>query len=194
MKLTQPQEYRTDHRFNHWPSVTQVLSVFSDFSGIRPDILERAAARGTEVHRICAGIAQGLHIPAIPEDLRGYVYSFCQWFTNVEEVLLVETRLEDPVFMFHGQPDLVVRLRGDQTPRLIDLKTPASLGKLWSAQVSAYARLYALHSGEECQHSGTLRLRRDGSPAIFDECRHSAHDLRAFLAALTAYRYFKQED
>jgi hypothetical protein len=179
---------------NAWPSVTTVLSVFSDFSKIRPDILERAAARGTAVHRICAAIATGLHVPAISEEIEGFIASFRQWFNNVEAVLLVEQRLQDPVFMYHGTPDLVVRLQGDLAPRLIDLKTPASLGKLWAAQIAAYCRLFYVHTGQECQHSGTLRLRRDGRPPIFDECRHTAHDLQAFLAALTAYRNFKMED
>jgi len=177
-----------------WPSVTTVLSVYSDFSRIRSDILEAAAARGTEVHRVCAGIAQGFHVPAIPEGIRGYVQSFQSWFDRVEDVLLVEQRLRDPVFMYHGKPDLVVRLRGDQAPRLIDLKTPLSRGRLWSAQIAAYERLFTVATGQECQHSGTLRLRRDGRPPIFDECRHGASDLQAFLCALGAYRHFMMED
>jgi hypothetical protein len=177
-----------------WPSVTTVLSVFSDFSRIDPRVLQAAAERGTEVHKICSAIATGLHVPAIPEDLQGYVASFRQWFRNVETVELVEQRLEDPTFMYHGQPDLVVRLRGDSAPRLIDLKTPASLGKLWAAQIAAYNRLFYVHTGQKCHHSGTLRLRRDGRPPIFDECRHGESDLHAFLCALTAYRHFQQED
>lgn len=177
-----------------WPSVTTVLSVFSDFSKIDPRVLEAAAQRGTEVHRICSAIASGLHVPAIPEDIRGYVQSFQSWFDRVEDVLLVEQRLRDPVFMYHGKPDLVVRLRGDQAPRLIDLKTPLSRGRLWSAQIAAYERLFTVATGQECPHSGTLRLRRDGRPPIFDECRHGPSDLQAFLCALGAYRHFIMED
>jgi hypothetical protein len=177
-----------------WPSVTQVLSLFMDFSRIHPDILAAAASRGTEVHRICSAIATGLHVPAIPEGLEGYIASFRQWFDRVDEVLLVEERLRDHIFQYHGQPDLVVRLRGDQAPRLIDLKTPYSKGKLWAAQIAAYERLFYVHTGQECQHSGTLRLRRDGTAPIFDECRHGASDLQAFLCALGAYRHFFQED
>jgi hypothetical protein len=198
MKITQPQKCRPDHKFepqrHRWPSVTQVLSVFADFSKIRPEILQGAAARGTAVHQICAGIAQGLHIPEIPPQVEGYIASFRQWFNNVEAVLLVEKRLEDPIFIFHGQPDLVVRLKGDKAPRLVDLKTPYSKGKLWAAQIAAYSRLFYVHTGQECRHSGTLRLRRDGTAPIFDECRHGASDLNAFLCALGAYRHFLQED
>ncbi|MFP4087737.1 MAG: hypothetical protein ACLFUL_13190 [Desulfobacteraceae bacterium] len=177
-----------------WPSVTQVLSVFSDFSRIPPDVLQRAAARGTEVHGLCAAIAKGLYSVKIPEGCGGYVNSFRSWFKNVQDVLLVETRLKDPVYQYHGTPDLVVRLKGDSTPRLIDLKTPAALGLLWAAQIAAYERLFTANGGMECAHSGTLRLKPDGGRALFDECRHSAQDLHAFLCALTAYRNFKQEE
>jgi len=173
--------------------VTQVLSVYSDFSKIDPRTLEAAAQRGTDVHKACAAIAQGL-FPVVPEDIDGYVVSFRRWFENVEVVELVEQHLEDPTFMYHGTPDLVVRLRGDSAPRLIDLKTPISKGRLWSAQIAAYERLFTVNYGEQCQHSGTLRLRRDGKPPVFDEYRHTAYDLQAFLAALTAYRNFMMED
>jgi hypothetical protein len=177
-----------------WPSVTTVLSIFSDFSRIDPRVLQVAAERGTRVHQACAAIAQGLFVGEIPEDLQGYVASFQTWFDRVDEVILVEQRLQDPVFMYHGQPDMVVRLRGDSAPRLIDLKTPYSRGRLWDSQISAYCRLFTVATGQECQHSGTLRLRRDGRPPLFDECRHSAHDLQAFLCALSAYRNFIMED
>jgi len=176
-----------------WPSVTQVLSVYSDFSKIDPRTLEAAAARGTEVHKVCAAIAKGL-FPVVPEAIQGYVVSFRRWFENVEEVLLVEKRLEDLTFMYHGTPDVVLRLRGDSAPRLIDLKTPATLGKLWAAQVAAYERLFYVHTGLNSQHSGTLRLRPDGRPPIFDESRHKESDFSGFLCALGAYRHFVMED
>jgi len=177
-----------------WPSVTTVLSVFADFSRIHPDVLAAAAARGTRVHRVCAGIARGLFVGEIPEEIDGFIASFQTWFDRVDEVILVEERLQDPVFMYRGTPDLVVRLRGDSAPRLIDLKTPASLGKLWAAQIAAYSRLFYVHTRQNCQHSGTLRLRRDGRPPIFDECRYGASDLEAFLCALGAYRHFMTEE
>jgi hypothetical protein len=177
-----------------WPSVTTVLSIFSDFSRIDPRVLQVAAERGTRVHQACAAIAQGLFVGEIPEDLQGYVASFRRWFETVETVELVEQRLQDAVFQYHGTPDMVVRLRGDQAPRLIDLKTPYSKGKLWASQIAAYNRLFTVSTGQECEHSGTLRLRRDGRPPIFDECRHGASDLQGFLCALGAYRHFMMED
>ncbi|EFK09498.1 conserved hypothetical protein [delta proteobacterium NaphS2] len=178
----------------NWPSVTTVLSVFSDFSKIRPDVLERAAERGTRVHDICSSIALGFFPGSVSEDLAGYVVSFRKWFALVDEVLLIEERIFDPVYQFCGKPDLVVKLRGDGSPRLIDLKTPLAKGKLWSAQIAAYENLFKVKTGLECHHSGSLRLRPDGAFPLFDEYRHTEADLHAFLCALTAYRFFKEED
>ncbi len=174
-----------------WPSVTQVLSVYADFSGIRPDVLERAAERGTKVHEICSSIAQGLFPGLIPVDLAGYVESFRKWFVLVQEVLLVEERLSCSVYQFTGKPDLAVKLRGDEVPRVIDLKTPLAKGKLWGAQIAGYEHLFKVKTGLDCQHSGTLRLKPDGGFPLFDEYRHSEEDLHAFLCALTAWRYFE---
>ena len=176
---------------NKWPSVTQVLGVFSDFSMIKPDVLERACQRGTEVHGVCASIAMGFFPGSVSYDLAGYVESFKKWFSLVDEVLLVETRIQDPIYQFTGMSDLVVRLQGDELPRLIDLKTPLAKGPLWSAQIAAYEHLFKIKTGLECRHSGSLRLRPDGGFPLFDEYRHAEEDLHAFLCCLTAYKYFK---
>jgi len=175
----------------NWPSVTQVLGVFSDFSQIRPDVLARACERGTRVHDICESIARGFFPGTLPDDLAGYVESFKKWFALVDKVLLVETRLIDEVYQFTGKSDLVVKLQGDEFPRLIDLKTPLAKGKLWSAQIAAYEHLFEVKSGMQCRHSGSLRLRPDGTFPLFDEYRNSAGDLHAFLCCLTAFKYFK---
>jgi hypothetical protein len=174
-----------------WPSVTQVLGVFSDFSMIRPDVLSRACERGTRVHDICESIARGFFPGSLPDDLAGYVASFQKWFCLVEEVLLLETRLIDTVYQFTGKSDLVVKLQGDEYPRLIDLKTPLAKGKLWSAQIAAYEHLFKVKSGMDCRHSGSLRLKPDGGFPLFDEYRHAEADLHAFLCCLTAFKYFK---
>ena len=177
-----------------WPSVTQVLGVFSDFSKIPPDVLARAAERGTRVHGFCEAIAQGFFPGEVPEDITGYVESFKKWFVLVDEVLLIETRLQDPIYQFTGMPDLVVKLQGDERPRLIDLKTPLAKGKLWSAQIAGYEHLFQVKTGLECRHSGSLRLRPNGGFPLFDEYRHAEEDLHAFLCALTAWKFFKEEE
>src|ERR1700679_3930316 len=94
------------------PRVTEILKPFSGFKYVSKDILEKAAARGTKVHSICAGIANGAWIPdgMIPEELLGYVNSFKQWAkAQVEEFVIVEKRYSDDVMCYNGQLDFVIR-------------------------------------------------------------------------------------
>lgn len=175
------------------PSVTQVLSPYADFSMVPPDVLEAAADRGSKVHAICAGIALGEWVPKPPPELSGYVNSFRHWFQYVDQVWLVEEELVDQTYGFMGHPDLAVSLIGDDDfIRVVDLKTPATKTPTWAAQIAAYNNLVSrAFPGRAIRRSGTLRLRKDGRPPIFDEYQESARDLLAFLSALTAWKYFK---
>jgi len=171
--------------------VTTILGMYTDFSTIPDAVLKHAASRGTEVHQICAAIALGMWIPAISAECKGYVDSFKRWFELVDEVLMVEERLYDHTFKFTGQVDLVVKLRGDKSPRVVDLKTPITKGRTWFAQIAAYNRLAEVDRGFLCKNSGTLRLSPAGRVAKFDNCNPPTEALAAFLGALTSYNYFK---
>ncbi len=172
------------------PSVTAVISPWADFSGIAPEVLENAARRGTDVHRICGCIAQGVWFPEIPQDCAGFIESFRGWFPVVEEVVLSEGELSDAALGYCGHPDLICRIRGDRALTLIDFKTPATKSPLWRAQLAAYKHL-AVVNGYEVERVGSLRLKRDGKAPIFDEYTGgSAMDLAGFVAALNCHRYF----
>lgn len=176
-----------------FPSVTQVLSPFGDFSRVSPAVLEAAAERGIAVHRLCVGVARRLFVH-VPPELSGYVASFKTWWPVVEELISAEEEMIEPRLGYVGHPDLVVRIRGDVGLTVVDLKTPVVLGKIWACQLAAYSRLvrakYA-HILVGPIRILSLRLRRDGSRPITNEFtdkqgRHFA----AFCAALSAWRYF----
>jgi len=172
------------------PSVTQVLSPWSDFSRISEDVLARAAERGTQVHRICAAIALGLWVPNIPPECAGYVLSFQAWLTVVQDVIFCEERLHDPVYGFNGMPDMIVRIKGDSGHSLLDLKSPAAVAPTWRIQLAAYQRL-AEANGYNISRVFSLRLDKNGGRAKVDEYTGtSANDLRVFLACLTAFKHF----
>ena len=178
------------------PSVTQVLSVFQDFSQIPEDRLAAAAERGSTVHRICACIAEGLpYYGEIPPDCAGYVASFQQWMEYVDEVYAVEERLFDRDLGYHGQPDLVVRMRGDSAPCVPDLKTPVTVQRVWCGQMAGYKALVnknldALGLPRPAERVFSLRLDPKGGRAKPKEYTDDTRDLAAFMSALTAYRYF----
>lgn len=172
-----------------YPSVTQVLSPFTDFSMIPAAILERSCLRGTAVHDICANIASGLFVTNIPEEAAGYVASFQRWFDFlVDEVLLVETRLVDTDFGYHGEPDLVIKAKHGEII-LVDNKTPVQLVKTWRLQCAGYNNL-ATKNDMKPDKAGSLRLDPNGGIAKMTYYENSLTDFNYFLQALNLWRLF----
>lgn len=176
-----------------FPSVTRVMGRYSDFSRVPQDALDHAAWRGTEVHRLCAAYAQGLPIIGeIPPACTGYFLSYQHWFDRtVETVRAVEPTIEDPIYQYIGHPDLIARLKGDTGWSLWDLKTPRTRTKVWQGQLAAYHRLCGV-AGIEIVRLGVIQLHPEGGDAKLTEYEMDGRDLAAFLAALTAHRYFSE--
>lgn len=170
-------------------SVTQVLSPFADFSKVNPAVLAWAAKRGTAVHSACAAHAQRLPCFGLSEDAEPYFDSFCRWFDRyVRRVLFVECEFSDPTYGIVGHLDLVAELI-DGRLVVVDYKTPAAESRLWRAQIAAYC--YLVSPVVPGVVGMALMLSGAGKPAKAITYEHHASDFAAFLAALTAYRYFK---
>jgi hypothetical protein len=171
-------------------SVTTILSKYLNFSVVPSEVLEAAAARGTEVHDYCANYALGIWSLTLPLCLEGYGLSFRRWFDEyVVEVLLVEQTLSDPVIGYKGKIDLIAKLKGDFHPSVIDYKTPITAGPTWDAQVAAYIHL-ANHNSIPAERGGDLKLKKDGSPAKYVPCENAVRAFTGFHHALNAHRYF----
>jgi hypothetical protein len=172
-----------------YPSVTEALKPWSDFSHIPPAVLEAASLRGTAVHDICANIARGLLVMNTPPEAEGYVASFRRWFDfMVDDVLLVEQRLVDPDFGYHGEPDLIVKSKSEGII-LIDNKTPVQKLITWRIQLAGYRNL-AVKNDITPDRVGSLRLHPDGKTAKLDYYENSLTDFNYFLQALNLYRLF----
>ena len=171
------------------PSVTQILSPWSDFSGIRPEVLEKASVRGTRIHLACSNYASGFMIPSFTEGDEPYFQSFQRWFdSTVEKVISVEMEYRCPVYQFQGHPDLVCVIKGDTTKiSVVDLKTPRSISPSWRLQLAAYAHLTG---ADRCF---SLRLSPEGKQAIADENTDWKRDLNIFLNALSVWRFYHEK-
>lgn len=176
------------------PSVTTVLAPYSDFSNVRPDVLEAASERGSMVHRACGAMAKGVWAPRVPDEYAGYVESFSIWLHQaVEDVLLVEPELVHPVHGYCGHPDLIVRIKGDETYSLPDLKTPAVTYKPWRVQLAAYRELSEAN-GYPIGRVFSVRLKKNGKPPIINEYTSSmTGDFSIFLSCLNVWKFFKGE-
>jgi hypothetical protein len=172
-------------------SVTQVLSPYFNTKGKIPQVhIDGGIVRGNAVHKFCTETAKKEWIPK-PALYSGYCDSFLWWFENcVEEVLLVEGRLEDTVMGFFGHPDFILRLKGHRKPAIYDLKTPSTKQRTWRMQIAAYHSLAIKNGyGPDLDPGGSLRLKEDGGPPHFDEYSFLFGDLAAFLSALSVCRF-----
>ena len=171
-------------------SVTQALSPFSDFSGINPEVLQRAAERGSRVHRACAAYASGFPALGLHDEDHGYFHSFVGWFDRyVNKVLMVEKRLASPLG-YTGMLDLACRLI-DGRIVVVDYKTPALESPTWKAQIAAYCELAKLVYSNIEFEGMALVLNKEGKPAKGIVYQYQADDFAAFLSCLNAYRFFK---
>lgn len=172
------------------PSVTQVLAPFSDFSMIRPDVLDAAAERGSRLHSLFAAYALGVWVPSIQKNEDGYFESFQKWFDrHVIKIIAIEQRRSSESFNYHGTADLVCMISIPPVVdalAVVDFKTPITESRTWRPQVAAYAHLWGASFG------GALMIDPDGRPAkmIWADCQK---DFAAFISALNCYRYFIQE-
>lgn len=170
-----------------YPSVTQVLSPWCDFSRVNPTVLAAAADRGNKVHLACSNYASGFMVPPLADGEQGYYDSFRRWFdSTIEETITVEHEYRCEVYKFMGHPDLVCRLKGDSRVCVVDYKTPLTTKPSWKLQLAAYAHLT---KAERCF---TLRLSPYGKHGIIDENSNWDHDFSIFCNALTVWRFFHE--
>jgi len=171
-------------------SVTTALSPFNDFSAVPPDRLEFATRRGTAAHAACAAYARSLPVFA-SNGSAPFFDSFRNWFDKyVKRALFVEAEFSDPsVYGIVGHVDLVAELT-DSRIVVVDYKTPVAESRTWRAQLACYCYLVKPVVGEV--GGMALQLSPDGNAARAIHYKNTASDFAAFLAALAAYRAFKE--
>lgn len=181
-----------------YPSVTEVLEPYVDFSMVKPEVLRAAQIRGNVVHDVCGGYAKfGFTAKPVPQRYQGYFDSFRRWFDEeVEETLVVEERIFCDALRVCGQLDLLVRLRHypDNLPVVVDIKTPTVSQKTWAAQLAAYKFLTETHEGYEMLTGMpcSLRVRENGSDAILRPVENHTEALKHWLKALECFHYFSK--
>jgi hypothetical protein len=175
-----------------FPSVTEVLSPWADFSKVSPAVLQAASERGTAAHDACFAYALGLPVIGLRADVEPYVTSFKRWFDKVvDDVILCEQRITDTDgFGYHGEPDLLVKTKHPEII-LTDLKTPVTKIKTWCVQLAAYKNLCENYTGLTIDRVGSLRLSPEGKTPKMDYYEYQNQDFAIFISCLNSYRYFK---
>ena len=173
--------------------VTEVLEPYISFNQIDPVILQKAADRGTRVHKYCELYVQNLLIEKVEEECKPYVDSFIQWFdTMVQELWVSEMRLSCSKYLISGKLDLIVTIKGDKSETLVDLKTPQQASQSWQLQTAAYRYLMRVSQGIDIPRRICLILDREGKlPRIVEYTNHEA-DERLFLSAAELFHFFRK--
>lgn len=174
------------------PRVTEILKPFTSYDSVPREVLDRAAARGSSVHALCAGIAKGNWIPdgMISEELIGYVRSFRKWHeAQVKRFLIIEKRYTDLRQEFSGQLDFVVECT-DGKMYLADLKTSAKPQKTYPIQMAAYDKLLRQ---QNIFVSGAMLvyLNKNGDFPDIDLIDDMQEEYSVFASALHCHQYFK---
>ena len=152
--------------------ITDIISMFSDFSMIQPEVLQNAADRGTRVHgAIDEYIQCATTSSALLETDRPYFESFVKWYEgsvfmgSTKEILYGETRLYDEKRFITGQFDGV--WKHNDGLMLIDWKTASTVNYLsWPLQATGYMQLVKTNKFCDCTNRVCfLKLDKHGAIA-----------------------------
>lgn len=172
--------------------VTEVMSSFTDFSMIKPDVLDYASERGTRVHDIVYRLLNKQWVPSssITEDVRGYIDSFKYFQKLIKETVFAEETFTYFIYGLTGTVDFGGYLIDKpDCLTIIDWKTPLALQPTWKGQLAAYNRM-VFAAGYVPERIGSLQLDPKGGPGKMTWYEDSAEVWEAYLCALTALRYF----
>lgn len=142
------------------PSVTQVMRVKfgNKYEGIRSDVLNRAAERGTTIHKAIENYCKGM------DDGSKEVHNF-NFLMNYYKIKPVKNEVPI-ILMVDNQPVIAGRLdlvlQENDTLSLADIKTTSQLDKEYLAyQLNLYRLGYMQSYGERIDKLYGLHLRGD---------------------------------
>lgn len=138
--------------------VTDPLYPLSGLQFVDKEILKKAADRGTLVHSLANAIMDNIGVFNVDPNIQGYIDSFMQWIPEKQFADRPDRFFCDEL-MITGECDCLYK-EGEGLV-LVDLKTPASEGKTWKYQLSAYAYL-ARKAGLNIVRVEAVRLSKAG--------------------------------
>lgn len=144
------------------PSVTTLMKPLSDdfYRTVDPEVLERAAKRGTAIHNAVENFTE-FGIRDIAPQYAGYFESFLQWWElRKPEPLAMEHKVYHKILRYAGTADLICVIGGRLT--LVDYKSSAQVNsKLCAVQLEGYDRAFE-SQGVKVEDRLILHLSKSG--------------------------------
>ena len=148
------------------PSVTTLMKPLSDrtYKDVDPDVLKKAAERGTSVHMACENYAL-YGIEDCPLEYMGYFDAFKRWWDETKPVVLApECQVYHKELGYAGTTDLLCEIRGVVT--IVDYKTTAKMEPmLVGVQLEGYGRAWDSH-GVMVEDRIALHLQKAGKYSV----------------------------
>ena len=183
----------TDQHGRVVPSVTQALNVLDSYRGIPPAVLEKAAQRGTAVHKAVELHLQGdLDEMSLDPEVADYFYAY--WKFEREHRYQPEhseLRVFSNKFRYAGTLDLAGPDPSNKRGyAIIDIKTSRELMPSVGPQLAAYEKAFResidVSPRRKLKRYGLL-LKSDGTYEL--KPYDGAADFSVFLACLTVCNY-----
>lgn len=195
----QPLVFReSDHTYwlgdKRVPGVTTVLKVLGGYEGIPKRILEKAATRGTTIHKITELDDDGtLDYAALPDDLIGYLMGYHRFKEEVRPQIL-DTEVPDyhPGMLYAGTRDR--RLAIGKKVGILDVKSCYRLMPSTGPQTAGYKEIFNANApkSEHVKHRWGLRLGRDGTYELKEYT--DPGDWNTFVSALNCFRFIEKHN
>ena len=178
-------------------SVTRVLDLVQDFSGIPAEVLRKAADRGTAVHRHIELMIEPEELVEYAEphpDLVPYIEAWRKWMDDEKldvADMRPEVELRSKSLNLVGHVDYLIDAGGRSY--LVDAKTTSmqAVGA-YRYQLAGYAMLAKLMEIElDCRKCALLFLKKDGGyelKRLWDDEGAMNADIQDFMAIYRAFR------
>ena len=177
------------------PSVTSVLSILNGYEGIPLQTLQRAAERGTAVHKATELSDLGeLDYGSLDDEISGFLLGWHKFLDDKKpELVAVEKQVYHPSLRYAGTLDRELVLDGKLS--VLDIKSSYKLMPATAPQTAAYAEASNAHRKAKSDHIKNrygLRLTADGNYEL--QQYKDATDMNVFLSCLNVVRWLEKHN
>lgn len=178
-----------EHRYHvdgrEVPSVTTVLSPYTGLEYVNRDLLEAAAALGTDVHAAVHLYNTG-RLAHCPEHIEPYVDAWRKFLDESGAVVLEsEVRVYSAKYGYAGTLDNI--LHWNDTDTLTDIKSGSVVPKTVGPQTAAYVHAVNEMRGTNLRARRCIHLRPDGTYKVHRLTETT--DWSIFLSCLNVWRW-----
>lgn len=172
--------------------VSEILGQWPQFEGVKPEVLAKKCALGTEVHEAIMGFHNDIHLP-VGEDAQGYYDSFMKWHILCKYPMQSIGRLYCETLKITGEIDAIIKV--GEAWCLVDWKTCATANeKMWKLQGQFYQYLMKANGHELSTAFYFVKLDKDGGMPTVKVYESSKEIMNVCMSAYICHKYLNKVD